>query len=195
MTDLAALPTTFTTSQARRARIQYRDLYRARDDGDLIELSRGVFRKAEAAEPTWPDLLAVAHRSPKAVACLLTAAIVHDLTDEIPLAVQIAIPKGAWPPKITYPPVEVFAWNAATFDLGLTTVEAAPGERVRVYNPTRTVVDLMRLRARIGEPVAHIALQRYLARRDARVGELVDLAQSLDVAGPVRSAVDVLTAS
>ena len=58
-----------------------------------------------------------------------------------------------------------------------------------------TVVDLMRLRARIGEPVAHIALQRYLARRDARVGELVDLAQSLDVAGPVRSAVDVLTAS
>lgn len=91
--------------------------------------------------------------------------------------------------------MEVFAWNAATFDLGLTTVEAAPGERVRVYNPTRTVVDLMRLRARIGEPVAHIALQRYLARRDARVGELVDLAQSLDVAGPVRSAVDVLTAS
>ena len=64
---------------------------------------------------------------------------------------------------------------------------------MRVYNAARTVVDLMRLRARIGEPVAHIALQRYLARRDARVGELVDLAHLLDVAGPVWSAVDVLT--
>jgi hypothetical protein len=56
-------------------------------------------------------------------------------------------------------------------------------------------VDLMRLRARIGESVANIALRRYLARRDARVATLIDLAQTLDVLGPVRSAVDVLTAS
>ena len=56
-------------------------------------------------------------------------------------------------------------------------------------------MDLMRLRSKIGESVAHIALRRYLARRDARVGELIDLARALDVLGPVRAAVDVLTAS
>ena len=149
MAGVAGLPATFTTAQARRAGVQFRDLYAARDAGELLELSRGVFRRADAPLPTFPDLLAVAYRAPRAVVCLLSAAAVHDLTDE----------------------------------------------PVRVYSPTRTVVDLMRLRARIGEPVAHIALRRYLTHRDARVGELVDLAATLDVLGPVRSALDVLTAS
>lgn len=189
------MPATFTTSQASRAGVQFRDLYAARDTGELVELSRGVFRKADAPTPTHPDLLAVAYRAPRAVACLLSAASVHDLTDELSTAVQIAVPKGTWPPKITYPPVEVFTWSPDTFDLGIHALEAAPGEQVRVYSPARTVVDLMRLRGRIGDNVAHIALRRYLARRDARVGQLLDLARALDVLGPVRSAVDVLTAS
>lgn len=195
MSGVTGLPATFTTAQARRAGVQFRDLYAARDAGELLELSRGVFRKADAPLPTFPDLLAVAYRAPGAVVCLLSAAAVHDLTDENPWAVQIAVPRGTWRPRIVYPPVEVFGWDPARIEVGVQLVEAAPGEPIRVYSPTRTVVDLMRLRARIGEPVAHIALRRYLTRRDARVGELVDLAATLDVLGPVRSALDVLTAS
>jgi hypothetical protein len=192
---VAQLPATFTTAQARAAGVQYRDLYRARDDGELLELSRGVFRRTDAPMPTYPDFLAVAHRAPRSVVCLLSAAAVYDLTDELPPAVQIAVPRRTWWPRIDYPPVEVFAFDAATFDLGLGLVEAAPGESVRVYAPARTVVDLMRMRHKIGESVAHIALRRYLARRDARVAELITLARALDILGPVRSAVDVLTAS
>lgn len=189
------LPPTFTTGDARRAGLPFRDLYRARDEHLLVELSRGVFRRADAPAATYPDLLAVAHRSPRAVVCLLSAGSLDDLTDEVPAAVQIAVPRGTWPPKIGYPPVEVFAFDAATFELGLDAVEAAPGEMVRVYSPGRTVVDLMRFRRRIGESVAQVALRRYVTSPGAKVGELLELARSLDVLGPVRSAVDVLTAS
>ena len=42
---------------------------------------------------------------------------------------------------------------------------------------------------------ALFAVRRYLSRRDARVGALVELARALDVLGPVRAAVDVLQAS
>jgi hypothetical protein len=192
---LLDLPSTFTTAQARRAGVQFRDLYRARDEQLVVELSRGVFRRVDAPAPSYPDLLAVAHRSPRAVVCLLSAGSIHDLTDEVPAAVQIAVPRRTWPPKISLPPVEVFSFDAATFDLGLDAVEAAPGEMVRVYSAVRTVVDLMRLRGRIGESVAQIALRRYVTSPGAEVGELVELARSLDVLGPVRSAVDVLTAS
>jgi len=195
MTWMGDLPATFTTSAARRAGVQFRDLYRARDEAVLVELSRGVFRRADAPAPSYPELLAVAHRSPRAVICLLSAAAVHDLSDELPAAVQIAVPRRTWPPRITYPPVEVFSYDAATFDLGLDYLEAAPGEPVRVYSPARTVVDLMRLRARIGESVAHIALRRFVSSPGHQIGELMSLAAILDVAGPMRSAVDVLTAS
>lgn len=189
------LPPTFTTAQARRAGVQFRDLYRARDEHALVELSRGVFRRVDAPAPTYPDLLAVAHRSPRAVVCLLSAGSIHDLTDEVPASVQIAVPRRTWLPKISYPPVEVFAFDVDTFELGLDAVEAAPGEPVRVYSPARTVVDLMRLRGRMGESVAQVALRRYIASPAARVGELLEIARSLGVLGPVRSAVDVLTAS
>ncbi|HEX7302430.1 type IV toxin-antitoxin system AbiEi family antitoxin domain-containing protein [Lentzea sp.] len=192
MNAFEALPNTFTTGQANKAGLHFRRLYRLRDEGDLLELSRGVFRKAEAPAPTWPDLLAVSMRVPSAVVCCVSAAEVHDLTDEIPREVQIAVPRGNRPPRIGYPPTEVFRFS--TFELGITEVEAAPGEDVRIYGPERTVVDLMRLRGRLGEPLALSALRRYLSRRGARPGEVLALAGKLGVLGAVRAAVDAVIA-
>ncbi|MFC5289027.1 type IV toxin-antitoxin system AbiEi family antitoxin domain-containing protein [Actinokineospora guangxiensis] len=188
------LPPTFTTAAARERGLHPRELYRMRDDGEVVELSRGVFRRADAPTPTWPDLLAVAHRTPAAAVCCVSALQVHDLTDEIPAEVQIAVPRGHRPPRIDYPPTEVFRFATATFDLGASTVEAAPGEPVRVYGPERTVVDMMRLRLRLGENIALGALRRYLRRRDARPGTLLDLARAMNVLGPVRAAISVASA-
>jgi hypothetical protein len=115
---------------------------------------------------------------------LLSAAQVHELTDEIPRAVQI-----------TYPPVEVFKFAAATIDLGMERVEPADGETVRITGKARTVVDLIRLRRSVGQPKALIALRRYLARPGGRPAALIELARPLDVLGPVRAAVDVLESS
>jgi predicted transcriptional regulator of viral defense system len=188
------LPDTFTTRTARRLGLHPRELYRMRDDGDLVELSRGVFRRVDAPAPSLPDLLAIAYRVPVAITCCVSAAAVHELTDEIPRAVQIAVPRTQRPPHIEQPPVEVFRFAVKTFELGLSSVEAAPGESVRIYSPARTVVDLMRLRGRLGEPLALGALRRYLRRRGARPGELLTLARSLGVLGPVRIAIDVASA-
>lgn len=194
MGALEALPDTFTTAWANKAGLHFRDLYRLRDEGGLLELSRGVFRKADAPAPTWPDLLAVSVRTPLAVVCCVSAAEVHDLTDEIPREIQIAVPRGQRPPRIEYPPTEVFRFGAGTFDLGLTAVEAAPGESVRIYDAERTVVDLMRLRGRLGEPLALSALRRYLLRRGARPGQVLTFARELGVFGPVRAAMDAVIA-
>ncbi|MDQ3158141.1 MAG: type IV toxin-antitoxin system AbiEi family antitoxin domain-containing protein [Actinomycetota bacterium] len=188
------LPNTFTTKTARELGIHTRDLYRWRDAGVLVELSRGVFRRGDAAPASYPDLLAVAYRAPRAVVCCVSAAAVHDLTDESPATVQVAVPTGDRPPKIDNPPATVFRFDAKTFELGLSRVEAAPGEWVRIYDPARTVVDLMRLRHRLGEPLAHAALHHYLRRRDARPALLLDLASKLDVYGPLRAALDVASA-
>lgn len=189
------LPATFTTGEALTAGVHPRDLYRWRDTGLVIELSRGVFRRADAAPASYPDFLAVSRRAPAAAICLLSAASVHDLTDELPRTVQIAIPRGTRPPRITHPPIEVFRFAAATFHLGMEWIEAAEDETVRITGPARTVVDLMRLRRSMGEPLAMIALRRYLSRPDGGPATLIQLARQLDVLGPVRAAVEVLEAS
>lgn len=194
MADLSGLPPTFTTAEARANGVHPRDLYASRDSGVIVELSRGVFRHADAPLASYPDLLAVGRRVPRAIVCLLSAAAVHDLTDEIPAAVQIAVPGSSRPPQISFPPTTVFRFDAQNFELGLSSVEGAPGEPVRIYDPARTVVDLMRLRHRVGEPAALAALHRYLRRRDARPAELLRMGAALGVYGPIRRAVDIASA-
>jgi hypothetical protein len=188
------LPDTFTTATALARGLHPRDLYGARDCGDIVELSRGVFRRADAPPASYPDLLAVAYRAPRAIVCCVSAAAVYDLTDVLPRRVQIAVTIRDRPPRISYPDTEVFRFSAGTFDLGVSTIEAAPGEPVRIYDPARTVVDLMRLRHRLGEPLAHGALRRYLRRPDAQPGLLMRLATTLDVRQPLRLALDVASA-
>jgi hypothetical protein len=121
----------------------------------------------------------------------VSALAVHDLTDGLPTAVQVAVARTQRPPRIDYPPVEVFRFAAEAVELGLLSVEAAPGEPVRIYSAERTVIDLMRLRRRLGEPLALGALRRYLHRRNARPGDLLSMARSLNILGPVRMAVDM----
>lgn len=188
------LANTFTTAEALSSGMHRRELYGLRDEGALIELSRGVFRRADAPVPTFPDLLAVSRRAPVGSVCCVSAAAVYDLTDEIPIAVQLAVPRPHRPPRIDYPPTEVFRFNAETFKLGLSSVEAAPGEFVRIYNRERTIADLMRLRHRLGEPLALSALRRYLRNRDARPRDLLAVAGKLNILGPIRTAMDAVTA-
>jgi hypothetical protein len=189
---LAALPATFTTAEAERGRLWRRDLYRLRDAGALLELSRGVYRKADAPETAHLDLLAIRRRVPSGVVCLISALSLHELTDEVPTAAQVAVPRGGHRPRIGYPPTEVLVFDRATFDLGRDTFEAAPDERIDVYGPARSVVDAMRLRSRVGEPLALRALRLYLQRRGAKPAELLDYARALDVEGPVRQAVEAV---
>lgn len=90
---LAALPATFTTGQAELGLCR-RGLYALRAESVVSEISRGVCRKAEAPETAHVDLLAVAHRAPLAVVCLISALTVYELTDEVPAVVHTAVPRG-----------------------------------------------------------------------------------------------------
>ncbi|MFF4773911.1 type IV toxin-antitoxin system AbiEi family antitoxin domain-containing protein [Microtetraspora fusca] len=185
---------TFTAGQARTAGLSSRAVRRLVDNGEIDELSRGVYRRADASETTFLDLLAVAARVPRGIFCLETALSVHNLTDEIPMAVNVAVPRNAGLPHISYPPTTAHRFNLATFEEGLEIREVAPGEHIRIYSPARSVVDCMRLRHRVGDEVALRALRSYLRRRGTTSGELLRFARVLDVEGPVKQAIEVVLA-
>ncbi|NEM91478.1 type IV toxin-antitoxin system AbiEi family antitoxin domain-containing protein [Galbitalea soli] len=189
-----SLPSTITTETSRAHGVHPRDLYSWRDGGEIIELSRGAFRRADAPPASYPDMVAVAHRSPRAIVCCISAAVIHELTDEMPASVQIAVPTRSHTPVITYPPVMVFRFDEASFELGLTSFEAGPAESARIYDAARTVVDLMRFRKRFGEPIAYAALHRYLAAPGPRPALLLEYAEALGTFGPMSAALDVASA-
>lgn len=95
------------TSEALRPGIHPRTLYALRDSGMLEKLSRGVYRLAGRDPVSAPDLVTVAVRIPQATLCLSSALSFHEITARIPHAVSIALRKGAEPPRLDHPPLEV----------------------------------------------------------------------------------------
>ncbi|MGN5630874.1 type IV toxin-antitoxin system AbiEi family antitoxin domain-containing protein [Streptomyces sp. AC154] len=192
---LAGLSPTFTTAQARQALLSARDMAYLVTEGEIDELSRGVYRRTDAPETAYADLLAVCMRAPRAVLCGESALAVHELIDDIPSAVHIAVPRGTRRPTISYPPTVVAQYAAKTFSLGVERFEAAPGETIPTYNAARCVVDAMRHRGKIGETMALSALGRYL-RGSGRsgVGELQLIARELGALSVIRPAVEAVLA-
>ena len=64
---------TFKAGDAAKAGVHSRDLYALRDEGFLVELSRGVYRLADAEMSPYLDLVAVSRRSSQGAICLNSA--------------------------------------------------------------------------------------------------------------------------
>lgn len=191
MERLRLLGPLFRAKEAVAAGVSWRDLYALRDEGEITELSRGVYQLAEAAGTGNLDFVVVSARVPAGMVCLNSALAYWDLSDEIPPEIHLAVPEGSHRPVIEYPPTKVHVFGRQTFELGRMEVREERGEHFWITDRERTVVDAFRLRHRIGEDLAHDALRRYLRNRPkpARVSEL---AHALRVRAPVVDAIRLL---
>jgi predicted transcriptional regulator of viral defense system len=177
-----------SASELTKGGARWEDVYRLRDDGALIELSRGIYRVADMPATAHLDLVAVCRRVPDGMICLNSAASFWDLTDEMPGLVHVAVARGRHRPRIAYPYTRVHVFAVDTFGLGRVHQPVDATESIAVSSSERTVVDLLRLRTRVGRDVALSALRVYLRRQDAKPGELLALARQLRI-GSVMSEV------
>jgi predicted transcriptional regulator of viral defense system len=169
----------FRVGEAERAGVPRYELYRLRARGELDSVGRGVFRRAGSAISSSADLATVCARVPGGIICSNSALAYWDLTDELPAAVHIALPRGSHRPHIDFPATEVHVFAAATFGLEHREETSETGERLSIYSPERAVVDAMRLSHRVGRDTALQALKRYLRRADAQPRRLVAVAREL----------------
>ncbi len=164
--------------QLLEAGIHPRTLYGLRDSGQLEAVSRGLYRLSSAPLPEHFDLLVAARRVPHGVVCLVSALAFHDLTDEIPHEVSIAVPRNAAIPKLGSTPVRVFRFSDPMYRLGIEHHRVGDID-LKIYSPAKSIVDAFRFRNRIGEDVAIKALVTGLRTRKVRPGELLELAGKL----------------
>lgn len=174
--------------------ISWRDLYKARDSGLLLELSRGLFQLREASPIDQVDFVVVCARAPRGMVCLRSALAYWDLSDEITGRVDLAVPAGSHRPHIDHPPTTVHTFAPATFGLGRVEVAAGQGVSFVITDTERTVVDCFRLRHRVGAELAVAGLRRLLERPGTQSSRVLELANALRVRTPVLQALRVLQA-
>ena len=172
-------------SDALRAGVSRRTLYRLRDQGVIEPLSRGVYRLASLPALTEPDLVTVATRVPEGVICLISALAFHGLTTQIPRAVDVAVPRGTEPPRLDYPPINLYWRSGPAFEEGIVE-HRLDGQRVRIYSPEKSVADIFQYRNKLGLDVALEALKTWRAGRGANTQRLLDSARACRVERAIR---------
>ena len=136
--------------------------------GRLFRVGRGVYAPVEGGASLLFDYELAAAAVPRGVFTLFSALRLHDLTDENPHRMVMALPAGTHPPKTTLPLDYVYMkrelLSADVFEMN--------GERVpiKVFTPERTIVECFKARNKIGAAVAVAAL------REAAEGRRMDFA-------------------
>jgi ribosomal protein S16 len=170
---LSKMPDTFRFSEALE-HINKRQFYNLLDRGRITPIARGLYRKSD-----WhgdEDLIEIASSSPRATIALRSALARHDLVDDIPDMLDIALPRGTWAPRISTP-VRWHHFDPNTFDIGRQTLDIGAGKEIGIYSAPRSIIDAYRLQHHEGIDLANEALKRWL-RQGGQPSELLRMALS-----------------
>jgi hypothetical protein len=185
---LDSLPSTFRYGEA-LDHISERQLRTLIDAGDVLALARGLYRKSDWIGDV--DLIEIAAKAPRATLCLRSALTHHDLIDDIPAEIDIAIPRGSWAPA-TVAPVRWRHFDRATFEIGRNILELDADHTIGIYGKERCIIDAFRLRHREGSDLAIEALKRWL-RGGGQPSNLLMMARSFPrTATRIRETLEIL---
>lgn len=180
------------THEVIEAGIHPRTLYAMRDSKVIEQAGRGIYRLASLPPMSEPDLAIVAKRIPSAVVCLISALAIHELTTQIPHAVQIAMMPGSHTPRIGHPPIEVYRFSPKAFSAGVEE-RLIDGVTVRVFTPEKTLADVFKFRNRIGLETAIEALRKYARKKQRRFDLILDFARICRVEAVIRPYLEAMS--
>lgn len=186
------MATTLTAKQAADAGMSQAEFYRAARSGELTRIARGIYLPAGASPADW-DMLEAATKRADATICLTSALALHDLTDDIPRALDIAIPRGSRIPASTSS-ISWHLFDRGTFDIGRSTM-AIPGSAMTIglYSAERTILDAFRLRGNLGYEAGREALRQWL-RDGGNAAALLTLSKEIPrTKAPLLRALEALT--
>lgn len=178
-------------SEALRLGLNRKTLYAMRDAGVIEAVSRGLYRLASLEAFAHPDLVTVARRVPQGVLCLISALSFHELTTQVPHAIDVALERGSRKPRLDYPPARFFWFSGPAFHQGIET-HALDGVSVRIYDPEKTLVDCFRYRNQVGMDVVLEAVRLWRERRRKKLDALLKYARIRHVERAMRPYLEAL---
>lgn len=163
--------------ELRKAGISAQTIARAVESGEVERISRGVYQK-RGAEVEENQILAEAiMRVPKGVIALVSALAFHELTDQMPRCVWVAIGTSDWAPVQSYPPLRMVRFAAPYLQQDIEH-HAIAGLDVPVYSIPKTLADLFRNPKLVDRSVAVEGLRAALQQRKATPSAIAQAAKT-----------------
>ena len=167
---------------------------RAVAEGVVVRIGRGLYQLPDSEPDLHAGLIEITKLAPKAVICLTSALSFHQLTDQLPRRVSIAIGAKDWAPKIEYPRVRIVRFREPYLTNGVETHRIREVE-VRVYSIAKTIADAFRNPKLVDRSVAIEAMKAALNARKATAGQLAAAARENGAWNQMRPYLEALTSN
>jgi len=181
--------------ELRKAGIAPETISRAVRDGRLIRISRGLYQRADGDVDTGQVLAEAAKRVPKGVIAMISALAFHELTDQMPREVWVAISAKDWgAPAPSYPPIRIVEFRDKYMDQGIEHHRIS-GVEVPIFSIPKTLADVFRNRKLVDRSVAVEGLRAALEQRKTTPGRIADAAIAADSWKIMRPYLEALTSN
>ncbi|MGH7780030.1 MAG: type IV toxin-antitoxin system AbiEi family antitoxin domain-containing protein [Candidatus Binataceae bacterium] len=160
--------------------------------GAVVRLGRGVYQLPDAAVDAHHVLAEASKRVPRGVICLVSALAFHDLTDQLPARVWMAIGAKAWRPRIEYPAIRFVRFPKERLEQGVE-FHVIDGVKVPIFGAAKTVADVFRYRRVLGTTLAAEGLREALRKKKATPAEISEQAVEAGVWTAMQPYLEALT--
>ena len=162
----------------------------ALDSGQLERLSRGVYSLSKI-DLSQPDFVTVSVMIPKGVICLISALSFHEVTDEIPRYIDVAIPARSRAREVKNIPIKYYRFSKKTWEAGIEEHDI-DGHKIKVFSLAKTIADCFRFRNQVGMDVARSALKNALEEKKITHRDVMKYASICRVTNIMKPIVEAL---
>ena len=156
---------------------------------NVEQVAHGVY----ATDDAWPDSMYLIHlRCAQAVFSHDSALYLHGLTTREPALQCVTVKTGYNPSNLQANGLKVYTIKKSLHSVGLTKVATTFGNLVPVYDPERTICDVIRSRNGIEAQVFQEALKMYASMKGKNLGRLAEYARMFHVEKLLRQYLEVL---
>ncbi len=161
------------TAQVMELGIPKYTFYNYTKQNNIEQVAHGVYMTEDA----WKDGMYLLHlRCQQAVFSHESALFLHDMTDREPSTYSITVKTGYNPFNLKADGIKVYTLKEDLYNVGIETARTPFGNEVLVYDPERTICDIVRSRSGIEVQTLQDALKSYVRRKDTNFVRLMSYA-------------------
>jgi len=178
----------------RAAGIAASTIARAAKAGAIIRAARGLYQLPDSELDLDSTLAEASKRVPKGVICMISAFAYHQLTDQMPRKVWIAIGARDWEPSVDYPPLRIVRFRSPYLEYGIEH-NVISGTDVPIYSISKSLADAFRSRRFVDRSVAIECLRNAVEDRKATPAEIAQAARDCGAWKQMQPYLEAMTAN
>jgi len=167
---------------------------RAAQAGAIIRAARGLYQLPDTELDLESTLAEASKRVPKGVICMISALAYHQLTDQMPRMVWLAIGAKDWEPSVNYPPLRIVRFRPPYLEYGIEN-HVISGIEVPIYSTSKSLADAFRSRRFVDRSVAIECLRNAIEERKATPAEIAQVAKDCGAWKQMRPYLEAMTAN